>query len=205
MPDSNAAPVFIAGAFVTFAVNPFAGIDVDRFRAPTFADLDGDGDLDLAIALVSGMSAGTVLAYRNQAPSPAVTFAENGTGLVLQRSATDAEGDTVTYALSGANAALFALDSVTGAIGFRAAPDFEAPPDADGDNVYDVILTASDGVNATPLVITVSSSAASRRTPAPRRRARSGSISMAATPTSSLAWMATGCATSRSRSPARRF
>ena len=32
---------------------------------------------------------------------------------------------------------------------FKSAPDFEAPGDDDGDNVYEVEVTASDGTNAT--------------------------------------------------------
>jgi hypothetical protein len=34
--------------------------------------------------------------------------------------------------------ARFSIDSSTGALSFSAAPDFEAPADADADNVYDV-------------------------------------------------------------------
>ena len=45
----------------------------------------------------------------------------------------------------GADAARFTIDAATGALSFVAAPDFEAPADANGDNVYDVIVQVSDG------------------------------------------------------------
>ena len=47
--------------------------------------------------------------------------------------------------MTGADAALFSLDASAGAVSFITAPDFETPGDADGDNIYDVTVTASDG------------------------------------------------------------
>ena len=63
--------------------------------------------------------------------------------------APDAEGDTLAYSLSGTDAALFTIDANTGEVSFMAAPDFEVPGDDDGDNVYDITVTASDGTNST--------------------------------------------------------
>ena len=60
----------------------------------------------------------------------------------------DAEGDTLVYSLSGTDAARFTIDANTGEVRFREAPDFEAPGDDGGDNVYDIIVTASDGTNS---------------------------------------------------------
>ena len=37
------------------------------------------------------------------------------------------------------------IDATTGALSFIAAPNFEAPTEADGDNVYDVTVQVSDG------------------------------------------------------------
>jgi hypothetical protein len=45
----------------------------------------------------------------------------------------------------GADQALFNVDPATGVVTFNAAPDFEAPADNDGDNVYEIEVTVSDG------------------------------------------------------------
>ena len=63
--------------------------------------------------------------------------------------ATDADGDPLSYSLSGTDAARFTIDATTGAVSFTASPDFENPGDAGGNNVYDIIVTASDGINET--------------------------------------------------------
>ncbi|MFM7559687.1 Calx-beta domain-containing protein, partial [Cylindrospermopsis raciborskii] len=51
----------------------------------------------------------------------------------------------LTYSLSGTDAALFNINSSTGAVTFKTAPDFEAPSDAGGNNIYDLSVNASDG------------------------------------------------------------
>jgi Ca2+-binding RTX toxin-like protein/uncharacterized protein (DUF2141 family) len=47
-----AAPVFSEG---TGTANPFNGVDVGYYSAPTFADLDGDGDLDAVVGERAGI------------------------------------------------------------------------------------------------------------------------------------------------------
>lgn len=90
--------------------------------------------------------------YVNDAPvvtsGPTATVVENQT-TAFTASATDAEGATLAYSLSGTDAALFDIEAATGVVTFKSAPDFEAPGDADADNVYDIIITASDGTNRT--------------------------------------------------------
>ena len=58
-------------------------------------------------------------------------------------------GAPKTYSISGgADALKFSINAVTGALRFVAAPNFEAPTDAGGNNVYDVIVRVSDGTLA---------------------------------------------------------
>ena len=57
----------------------------------------------------------------------------------------DLPADTITYSISGgADSALFAIDTNTGELTFVAAPDYEAPTDSDGNNIYEVEVTAND-------------------------------------------------------------
>lgn len=59
----------------------------------------------------------------------------------------------ITYSISGgADAAKFNIDSASGALTFKVAPDFEKPGDANGDNVYEVQVVATDstGLKSTP-------------------------------------------------------
>ena len=80
-------------------------------------------------------SAGGASVVENQSTASVVYTAVAG----------NADGDTLTYSLSGTDAGLFTIDADTGEVRFRAAPDFEMPADDDGDNVHDVTVTASDG------------------------------------------------------------
>ncbi len=73
------------------------------------------------------------------------SFAENGTGTAYTATASDPEGSTLSYSIAGTDAALFNIDSSTGAVTFKNAPNFEAPADAGANNVYDFTVSASDG------------------------------------------------------------
>jgi hypothetical protein len=70
---------------------------------------------------------------------------QEGATVALDVDATDLNGDTLTYSISGgADADLFEIDGGTGVVSFKEAPDFSGPDDADGNNVYDVQVTVSD-------------------------------------------------------------
>ncbi|MEZ6091327.1 MAG: DUF2341 domain-containing protein [Pirellulaceae bacterium] len=67
--------------------------------------------------------------------------------------------DSVTYSVSGGvDRDRFTIHATTGQLAFIAAPDFEAPDDADSDHVYQVIVTATDddgGTQSATLSISV--------------------------------------------------
>jgi hypothetical protein len=85
-----------------------------------------------------------------------VTIDENSTA-VVQVTASDVDTvGTLSYALlPGEDAALFTIDAVTGELSFIDAPDFEAFADTGGDNVYDVTVQGSDGIQTDTQAIAV--------------------------------------------------
>lgn len=144
------------------------------YEAP--ADADGDNRYEVVVAASNGVDtdeqALTVRVYNaNEAPSftsfggassASVTVSENSV-IVATVAAVDPEGlPNPPYAIAGgADAALFTVNPWNGLVTFRAAPDFEAPADAGANNVYDVIVRASDGTNIVTqaLAVTVSNAA----------------------------------------------
>lgn len=72
-----------------------------------------------------------------------VNYGENGTASVAVYTATDPDGDPVSWGLQGTDAARFRISG--GTLRFASPPDYETPADANGDNAYAVTVTARDG------------------------------------------------------------
>ncbi|MDD2990284.1 MAG: cadherin domain-containing protein, partial [Zoogloea sp.] len=130
------------------------------FEAPT--DAGGNNVYDVIVQVSDNQGstdtqaiAVTVTSVNDSAPvitsGNTASVAENTTA-VMTVTATDADqpAQTLTYSIiGGADAAHFQIDSATGALSFLVAPDFEAPTDAGGNNVYDVIVQVSDNQGST--------------------------------------------------------
>ncbi|OQW33699.1 MAG: hypothetical protein A4C66_04015, partial [Nitrospira sp. HN-bin3] len=74
-----------------------------------------------------------------------------GLTAVTTVTATDVDaGQTLTFSIvGGADAAKFTINSSTGALSFVTAPNYEAPTDSGGNNIYDVTVQVSDGNGGT--------------------------------------------------------
>lgn len=98
----------------------------------------------------------------NQAPvfsSPSTFNVSENTRGIATIAASDPENQPVSLRIGGgADGALFRLAPDSGELSFGSAPDFELPRDANGDNLYEVFITATDGdgVSASvPVVVAV--------------------------------------------------
>ncbi len=92
-----------------------------------------------------------------------VSFAENGTGTVTDINMMNDTG--ISYALEAPvtgsskrddDNALFNIDMNTGVLTFKDSPDFESPADANGNNIYAVEVTVTEGGTATKVTVSVS-------------------------------------------------
>jgi hypothetical protein len=142
-----------------FAINATTGA-LSFLSAPNFeAPLDADTNniylvnvqaTDGSVPVTQNLS--VTVTNVDEAPSftsaTTANTAENTTA-VIDVDATDPDaGAVLTYSLSGgADQALFAINSTTGVLTFLSAPNFEAPTDAGANNVYDVTVQVTDGVN----------------------------------------------------------
>lgn len=156
-----------------FTIDPVTGalafITAPDFEAP--GDFNGDNIYDvivqasdgtnideqqIAVTVGNANDISPVITSNGGGATASVSINENIAG-VTTVTATDADGTNPVYSIvGGADAALFAIDTQTGSLVFITAPDFETPGDFDGNNVYDVIVQASDGVNSSQQQIAVS-------------------------------------------------
>ncbi len=153
-----------AAGELTFASAP----DYDR---P--ADSGGDNVYSVQVRASDGARTGTLsvtvtVTNLNEPPSTpagdtAITVAENSSGNLARYSATDPDrGDTVTWDISGTDADDFTIDPA-GNLTFRDVPDYEAPGDAGGNNVYEVSVEAKDAELTSSLAVTVTVSPVDER------------------------------------------
>jgi Ca2+-binding RTX toxin-like protein len=84
-----------------------------------------------------------------------VSVTENQTSAFTATAIDRDAGPALVYSLSGADAALFNIDSATGVVTFKTAPDYETPGDATSSNVYEIIVSASDGANTSDQAVSV--------------------------------------------------
>ena len=151
-----------------FTINPATGV-VSFIAAPDFeapGNADGDNVYDIVVTVSDGTNSAeqpVAITVTNVNDNPPI-FTSGSTAVVAENQrlaytalVTDADGDALSYSLSGTDAALFTIDPATGVVSFIAAPDFEAPGNADGDNVYDIVVTVSDAIRSAeqPVAITV--------------------------------------------------
>jgi serralysin len=166
--DNNTLTYSIVGGAdqARFTINSSTGA-VTFNASPDFenpADANGDNAYEITIRVSDGtattdQTVTITVTDENEMPgftsASAVEVEENVTGVVYTAVATDPEGEDITYSLTGDDAALFTIDAATGEVRFVSSPDFENPQDADGDNVYEIEITASDGTIAEGLPVTI--------------------------------------------------
>jgi VCBS repeat-containing protein len=169
-----------AGTALTYSI--IGGADASKFTidsstgalsftsAPDYenpTDAGGDNVYDVTVqasdgTLTDSQSIAVTVTNVNEAPTitsgATASVPENTTTVMTVTAADPDAGTTLTYSIvGGADASKFTINSGTGALSFAGAPNYEAPTDANADNVYDVTVQASDGslVDTKAIAVTV--------------------------------------------------
>ena len=145
-----------------FAIDPATGVltfvAATDFEAPTDQNADGVYEVDVQVSDgQGGTDVQTVfvnVGNANEAPvitsngggaTGGYTIFENTLGPNTVSASDPDAGSSLTYSIiGGADAALFTMNGA-GVLSLINPPNFEAPTDQNGDNVYEVIVQASDG------------------------------------------------------------
>ena len=131
----------------TTAALTLATVDDEAAEAASVLAVTVASDEGYTVAS-EGASAEVTVADDDAAPEVtsalALAVAENATA-VATLEATDADTESLAWSIAGgADAGAFAL-SEAGVLTFKAAKDFEAPDDADGNGTYEVTARVTDG------------------------------------------------------------
>jgi VCBS repeat-containing protein len=158
-PEGNAVTYTITGGAdqLKFSVGLNSGAltfnAAPNFEAPT--DAGANNVYDVQVTATDGsipavQNIAVTVTNVNEAPaftSSATPSVPENTTAVITTVAVDPDGTTPTYSITGgADALKFSITGV-GVLTFVSAPNFEAPTDADTNNVYLVQVTATDGTN----------------------------------------------------------
>ena len=149
-------------------------ITAPNFEAPTDAGANNIYDVTVQVSDGSGGTDTQALAvtvtdvFENSAPTitsngggstAAISIAEHATAVTTVMAIDPDAGQALSYVISGgADASKFTINAATGALSFITAPNFELPTDAGGNNVYDVIVQASDdhgGIDTQAIAVSV--------------------------------------------------
>ncbi len=141
---------------------------IPNFEAP--ADVGTNNVYDISVRAtdtagnIANQSISITVTNVNEAPTitinssnetHTITQAENISSVVTY-TATDVDAaTTLSFSLSGTDAADFAINSYSGALTFSSNPDFEAPADSDTNNSYIIIVTVSDGALTDTQTVTI--------------------------------------------------
>ena len=131
--------------------------NVPNYEKP--ADSNKDNEYEVTVRASDGRYYGTLdvvvtVTEVNEAPEirsdskTEFSYEENENEALYTYRATDPEGGTVAWALSGSDSSEFSI-SDQGVLAFNISPDYDDPADSDQDNVYEITVEARDPESTT--------------------------------------------------------
>lgn len=141
----------------SFSFTPTVTVPVGQFITGTATGPNGStSELSAVRVVVVPPNQPPTITSNGGGDSAGVNVPENLTAVTTVTATDPDSGMTMAYSIAGgADASRFTISATTGALAFVAAPNFEAPTDADTNNSYVVIVQASDGSLADLQMLTV--------------------------------------------------
>lgn len=166
-PENDNLTFSIAGSdSAAFSIDSASGlvslIELPDFEVPT--DANSDNIFDLTILVTDGeftVEQNISVEVTDVNFAPMITSEETNyqtpenQDFSFSVTASDPDNDELTYSVSGADGAVFSIDSASGLVSFAMTPDFELPTDQDANNIYEINVAASDGENSAELSISI--------------------------------------------------
>ena len=142
------------------------GVTYDHETKPSYSvtvsvsdskNMAGDPDLAVDATIDVTINVTNVNESPFVAETPNTNYAENGSGPVAEYTAEDPDSEIINWVLSGDDGGDFSITPTgkTGVLNFITPPDYEAPANIGGDNVYVLTVKASDGDNEHTLSVTI--------------------------------------------------
>ena len=138
------------GEITVGSASPLSEIATDPTITVRATDAFGNTYSEAVTIAVNRVNDNTpIISSNGGGATAAINVAENITSVAtVVASDADLPTPTLNYSIvGGADSAKFTINSSTGALAFASAPDFETPTDSGSNNVYDVVVRASDGTN----------------------------------------------------------
>ena len=148
------------------SINSSTGV-VSFLAAPNY-ESPGDQGLNNVYNFTVNVSDGSIVTSKaysvsvgnvNEAPVFSIASAQGyveNSGATISVAANDPDASSsLTYTLSGTDASKFTIYS-SGVLSFSSAPDYEAPSDSGSNNIFNVSVAVSDGVNSSSVALVIS-------------------------------------------------
>jgi hypothetical protein len=119
-------------------------------------DNSGNSSTQTTSVTITNVNEAPSISTNGSLATHTISQAENGSAITTYSGSDVDAGTTLTWSISGTDAADFSINSGTGVLAFALNPDFEAPLDSDTNNSYVLIVTLSDGSLTDTQTVTIS-------------------------------------------------
>jgi hypothetical protein len=112
-------------------------------------------DIQTVTITISNVNEAPIITTNNSDPTFALTLSEGITKVATFNGIDQDAGASLSWTISGTDAADFTINASNGALAFGIAPNYRAPADSDTNNTYIVIVTLSDGSLSDSQTVTI--------------------------------------------------